>query len=45
MLGMICQQFRPAMQAELNASIAGAKVNKCDLKGIRVVQFDGSPMH
>ena len=45
MLGMLCQQFRPAMQAELNASIAGARVKKCDTKGIPTVRFDGSPMH
>ncbi len=45
MLGILCQQFRPAMQAELNIAIAGARVNKCSLKGILTIRFDGSPMH
>jgi hypothetical protein len=45
MLGMICQQFRPAMQANLGAVIAGARVKKCDTRGIPTVRFDGSPVH
>jgi hypothetical protein len=45
LLGMICQQFRPAMQAELNVSIAGAKVTKCYTQGIPTVPFDSAPVH
>jgi len=45
MLGMICQQFRPAMQAELKLLIAGSTVTKCYTRGIPTVLFDSSPLH
>ncbi|HEY8208869.1 MAG TPA: hypothetical protein VIG99_15370 [Myxococcaceae bacterium] len=45
MLGMLCQQFRPAMEAQLGAAIAGARVSTCERKGIPTVRFDGSPLH
>lgn len=45
MLGMLCQQFRPAMQAQLRAVIAGALVKKCDTAGIPTIHFDGAPLH
>lgn len=42
MLGSICGQFRPVMQAELNASIAGARVRTCADEEVPTVLFDGS---
>lgn len=44
MLGMLCQQFRPAMQTELEAAIDGVRVTKCYTKGIPTVRFDSSPL-
>jgi len=41
MLGMICQRFRPMMQAWLGTAIRGARVMKCDQKkGVPTVRFD-----
>src|ERR1043165_1517914 len=43
MLGLICQEFRPAMQAELRLAVDAATVTKCNRTGVPVVLFDGSP--
>ncbi|HYV43772.1 MAG TPA: hypothetical protein VFA20_02880 [Myxococcaceae bacterium] len=40
-----CQEFRPAMEAELDAVISGVRVTKCKTAGIPTVPFDSSPLH